>query len=112
MPQELESNVNVEEYTWFQYLLVRQAILWHRLWIITSQGVGWVEAGQQIDDYYKNKCIETGEANILYRPPQGPHEIGPQSRLEYYNTKIMDWVWAFIIILVLYKIFKKRNDEI
>lgn len=109
MRQETELGGSTEKYGWFKTILARQVLLWHRLWVMARYRVGWSKAGATVDEYYYQKCMQTQQANILYRPAQGALEVGPQSRMNWNNSGIIEWIVVLIIIWVLSRIIKKSK---
>lgn len=106
MRQENELQ-NIKEYGFWKERYARQVLLWSAVYVMITRQVSWSKAVSTIDAEYYTKCLNTGEANILYRPadPMTP-EIGPQRRIE----EQFDWWLVLIIAIVLrwlYKRFKK-----
>jgi hypothetical protein len=103
MRQENELQ-NFSEYGFFKERLVRQYLLWSAVYVMITRNVNWSKALSTVDAEYYNKCLNTGEANILYRPANPlTTEIGPQIRIE----QGFDWWLVLIIAIVLRWLFKK-----
>ena len=103
MRQENELQ-NISEYGFWKRRLVGQILLWSALYVMITRQVGWSKAVSTIDTEYYTKCLNTGEANILYRPADPMTiEIGPQRRIE----DKFDWWLVIIIAIVLRWLYKK-----
>ena len=91
-------------YSWFKERLVRQYLLWSAVYVMITQKVTFAKAQGMVSYEYWKKCMDTGEANILYRPADSSiGEIGPQRRTE----GSVDWWLLVIIAMVLYRLYKK-----
>lgn len=109
MRQENELQGSTEKYGWLKTILVRQVLLWRTLWVMARYRVGWSKARATVDEHYYQKCMQTGKANILYRPAQNAMEVGPQARLNWNSSSIIEWLVLIIIIWVLSRIIKKAK---
>ena len=109
MRQESELQGSNESYSWLKTILVRQLLLWHTIWVMARYRVGWNKARATVDEHYYQKCMQTGQANILYRPAQNAMEVGPQNRLNWNKSSIVEWLVVLIIIWVLSRIIKKAK---
>ena len=104
MRQENELLNQTKEYGWFKERLIRQYLLWSAVYVMLTRRVGWNKAVSTIDAEYYTKCLNTGEANILYRPANDlTLEIGPQRRIQ----QGFDWWLVLIIAIVLRWLYKK-----
>jgi hypothetical protein len=107
MRQESELLNQTKEYGWFKERLIRQYLLWSAVYIMITRNVNYSKAISTVDAEYYQKCVNTGEANILYRPADPMTiEIGPQMRIQ----QGFDW-WLVILLAIvmrwLYKTLKK-----
>jgi hypothetical protein len=103
MRQENELQ-NISSYGFWKERLVRQYLLWSAVYIMITRNVNYSKAISTIDAEYYQKCVNTGEANILYRPADPmTTEIGPQMRIQ----QGFDWWLVIIIAIVLRWVYKK-----
>ena len=104
MRQESELLNQTKEYGWFKERLIRQYLFWSAVYVMIKYNVGFKKALSTIDAEYYAKCVNTGEANILYRPADPmTQEIGPQMRIQ----QGFDWWLVLIIAIVLRWLYKK-----
>ena len=104
MRRENEVMNQLEDYSWFKERRIRQWLLWSAVYIMLTRRVSWNKAVSTIDAEYYTKCLNTGEANILYRPANDlTLEIGPQRRIQ----QGFDWWLVIIIAIVLRWLYKK-----
>jgi hypothetical protein len=103
MRQESELLNQTKEYGWFKERLIRQYLLWSAVYIMITRNVNYSKAISTIDAEYYQKCVNTGEANILYRPAEMTTELGPQRRIQ----QGFDWWLVVIIAIVLRWLYKK-----
>lgn len=98
IPNELQS------YGWFKERLIRQYLLWSAVYLMITRNVNYSKAIATIDAEYYNKCVNTGEANILYRPADPlTNEIGPQMRIQ----QGFDWWLVILLAIVLRWLYNK-----
>jgi len=104
MRQENELLNQTKEYGWFKERLIRQYLLWSAVYVMITRNVNYSKAISTVDAEYYAKCVNTGEANILYRPADPmTQEIGPQMRIQ----QGFDWWLVLIIAIVLRWLYKK-----
>jgi len=104
MSEENEVTNRNKYYGWFKERLVRQYLLWSAVYVMITRKVSFAKAQGMVSYEYWKKCMDTGEANILYRPADSSiGEIGPQRRTE----GSVDWWLLVIIAMVLYRLYKK-----
>ena len=89
--------------------LFKLGILFEVLLVMLVKRVNWQKALATVDQLYYQKCLDTGEANFVYRPADLLRgEIGPQST-DNFSGKKWDWIWLILIILWLYRRIKKAK---
>ena len=99
---------NTLDYGWFKTMLVRQYLLWSVVYTMIKYNVSWNKAKSTIDTEYYNKCMSTGEPNLLYRPGLIANgEIGPQKRLK----KLWPWLDYLLYALVAYYVYQKLKKN-
>ena len=104
MRQENELLDQTAEYGWFKERRIRQYLFWSAVYVMITRNVGFRKALSTIDAEYYTKCLNTGEANILYRPAvPNTSELGPQMRIQ----QEFDWWLVLIIAIVLRWLYKK-----
>ncbi len=104
MRQESELLNQTKEYGWFKERLIRQYLLWSAVYIMITRNVNYSKAISTVDAEYYQKCVNTGEANILYRPADlMTTELGPQLRIQ----QGFDWWLVIIIAIVLRWLYNK-----
>ena len=105
MRQENELQ-NIKEYGFWKERFARQVLLWSAVYVMITRNVGFRKALSTIDAEYYTKCLNTGEANILYRPAvPNTNEVGPQMRIQ----QEFDWWLVLIIAIVLRWLYKKMK---
>ena len=103
MRQENELQ-NIKEYGFWKERYARQVLLWSAVYVMITRQVSWSKAVSTIDAEYYTKCLNTGEANILYRPADPlTTEVGPQRR----TKEQFDWWLVIVIAIVLRWVYKK-----
>jgi hypothetical protein len=104
MRQENELLSQTKEYGGFKERLIRHYLLWSALYIMINRNVFYSNAISTLDAEYYAKCVNTGEANILYRPADPmTNELGPQMRIQ----QGFDWWLVIIVAIVLRWLYKK-----
>jgi hypothetical protein len=105
MRQENELQ-NIAEYGFWRERYARQVLLWSAVYVMLTRQVGWSKAVSTIDAEYFTKCLNTGKANILYRPADPmTTELGPQRR----TKEQFDWWLVIVIAIVLRWVYKKAK---
>lgn len=90
--------------------LFKLGILIEVILVMLVKRVNWPKALATVDQKYYQKCLDTGEANFVYRPADITRgEIGPQSTDNFSGYK-WDWIWLVLIILWLYRRIKKAKQ--
>ena len=100
---------NSLDYGWFKTILVRQYLLWSVVYTMIKYNVSWNKAKSTIDTEYYNKCLTTGEPNLLYRPGLIVNgEIGPTKRTQQ-SSKY--WDYLLYLLVALYVYYKLKNKK-
>ena len=95
---------NIAEYGFWKERYARQVLLWSAVYVMITRQVSWGKAVSTIDAEYYTKCLNTGEANLLYRPADPlTTELGPQRR----TKEQFDWWLVILIAIVLRWVYKK-----
>lgn len=103
MRQENELQ-SIEDYGFWKRRYAGQVLLWSAVYVMITRQVSWSKAVSTIDAEYYTKCLNTGKANLLYRPADPmTTEIGPQRRIK----EEFDWWLVILIAIVLRWIYKK-----
>ncbi len=103
MRQENELQ-DIKEHGFWKERYARQVLLWSAVYVMITRNVNWSKALSTLDAAYYNECLNTGEANILYRPANPlTTEIGPQIRIE----QGFDWWLVIILAIILRWLYKK-----
>lgn len=106
MRNQQEIPNELREYGIIWERLIRQYLLWSAVYVMITRNVNYSKAIATIDAEYYNKCANTGEANILYRPADPlTTEIGPQKRI----AQTFDWWLVILLAIVLRWLYKKMK---
>jgi len=104
-----EPLANELDYGWFKTILVRQYLLWSVVYTMIKYNVSWDKAKSTIDTEYYNKCLTTGEPNLLYRPGLIVNgEIGPTKRTQQ-SSKYWDVLLYALVAFYVYQKLKKKK---